>query len=259
MNKEIPFNLDSNEITQVARQKMMSDFDMLGAIETLKSIKPREDIGTIGTIMMYYKILDGQMGFTGIYPGEDIKLQEENRSGLLHNWFAIVKSTIDDLSFENSKFTRLLEICEEILSKDELRELNKKMGEDIFCLESAEIQQGITEKLRHTINDEDSGFLDPSGTFHPVDYGSHLTAAQDIAFGEYHDEAVEYKSTCLSKSIYPQYTDFLVSKGWCFLHNPDLTVTTVNMPTRLTNAQTNWLFDFYMRHGLEKKAFDLIY
>lgn len=257
MNKEIPFNLDSSEITQVARQKMMSDFDMLGAIETLKSIKPREDIGTIGTIMMYYKILDGQMGFTGIYPGEDIKLQEENRSGLLHNWFAIVKSTIDDLSSENTKFMRLLEICESILSKEELKKINSEIGEDLFCINSNKIIEDI--KVRRTIRNEDSGFLDPSGTFHSVDYGNHLVAAKDIAFEEYHDDAMQYKCDCLSKSIYPQYTDFLISKGWCFLHNPDLTVTTVNTPIRLTNAQTNWLFDFYMRHGLEKKAFDLIY
>lgn len=102
-------------------------------------------------------------------------------------------------------------------------------------------------------HDDNYGWLEPDGAFHPVDWGHHDGWAADVIkargwMGEYAQSDFG--------GLYGR-GDFLVeAKGWVLIHNPGLGVAQVTKSdTRpLTKAQREFLFDYYTDRGKDEIA-----
>ena len=107
-------------------------------------------------------------------------------------------------------------------------------------------------KIEEKHNDN-YGWLEPGGTFHPVEFAEHSEWAWKTI--QERDWTKEFgMSDC--GGIYSA-SDFLVNyKGWVLLHNPGRGVAQVTKSDirPLTKAQREFLFDYYTDRGLDKSA-----
>jgi len=122
------------------------------------------------------------------------------------------------------------------------------------------------------------GWLDPTGKFYEVGWGDHQHWVYlSIIYGRQENHGICYedeecKPSDLSR-YYDEYMkycendfsaitmggDFLVSKGWILLHSPGqgIPVITDNAIRRLTKAQKEFLYDYYMELDEAKRAYEL--
>lgn len=100
--------------------------------------------------------------------------------------------------------------------------------------------------------DDNYGFVEPDGTFHPAPWGTHQEAALKILKERgWRDEFHEWDNL----SDLP--SDFLIEvKGWILLHNPGMGVAYISRreTNRLTKAQSEFLYDYFTKRGLHAKA-----
>ena len=99
------------------------------------------------------------------------------------------------------------------------------------------------------------GWLEPNGTFHPVELAEHQGWAHRYITESRPDWAEDFRSW--SKTVpFDGAGDFLASKGWVLLHNPGMGVAfiTPEEGVRLTKAQREFLFGYYTDRGLHDKA-----
>lgn len=107
----------------------------------------------------------------------------------------------------------------------------------------------IQQKVIEHKFDDNYGWLDPKGEFHPVEFGYHQAWAYQTALemGYINEE---------DSWMTGDDGDILVERGWALLHNPSMGVAYVtrNKVKPLTKAQREFLFDYYTERGLAKKA-----
>lgn len=96
------------------------------------------------------------------------------------------------------------------------------------------------------------GFIDNYGKYIPVDWCEHTQYAIDWIHKNVPMEE-------LMKSEFGlQSTDFMIyEKGWVLIDNPQQGKGIVTLPPRLTKAQRETLYDYYMYFGRTKEAMDL--
>ena len=107
------------------------------------------------------------------------------------------------------------------------------------------MEQDAIEKAGFTDN---YGWLEPNGTFHPVDYADHQEFARKTA--EERGWIREFAKTEYG-GIYA-IGDFLVEdKGWVLLHNPGRGIARAEVSEKkpLTKAQKDFLFGYYADRG----------
>lgn len=99
-------------------------------------------------------------------------------------------------------------------------------------------------------HDDNYGWLEPDGTFHPVEFAEHQGWAYRYITESRPDLNEEFKSW--AKTVpFDGAGDFLVSKGWVLLHNPGMGVAFVTQEdgARLTKTQMEFLFGYYTDRG----------
>jgi len=124
------------------------------------------------------------------------------------------------------------------------------------------------------------GWLDPSGNFYEVEWGEHqIWPYYSILYNAniydtFKEKGKEYNAIDLSRyyNDYVKYlekfngdpisegADFLVNeKNWILVHSPSngVPVITSNDSNRMTKAQKEFLFDYYMNIDEPKKASEL--
>lgn len=93
------------------------------------------------------------------------------------------------------------------------------------------------------------GWLDPNGTFYPVDFAAHNAFAFDMLI------RLNYKGEMTSDRILSQYTDTLSSLGWALIHDPMRTGSPIVTKMKpLTKAQREFLFGFYTDRNRPEEA-----
>lgn len=88
------------------------------------------------------------------------------------------------------------------------------------------------------------GWLEPSGEFHPVEWGEHQKWARALLREEVGGRYLDMSDQARN---YPG--DVLVERGWVLLHNPAMGVPVVTTTRRLTMAQRKFLYDYYAQLG----------
>lgn len=104
-------------------------------------------------------------------------------------------------------------------------------------------QQEIEKKF-----DDNYGWLEPNGTFHPVEFAEH----QNWAWKKLKELGVVKKN----EPNFGRSGDALVERGWVLLHNPGMGIAYVTSSDTksLTKAQREFLFGYYTDRGLDQKA-----
>ena len=105
---------------------------------------------------------------------------------------------------------------------------------------------------------EDYGWLAPNGTFYAVEWGEHQEWAQSYIEKNFPDtrenDTIDIQIKSHTGLIGAR--DYLVERGWVFLHNPSqgIAFSTKNPVKGYTKAQKEFLYDYYMERGKETEA-----
>ncbi len=117
----------------------------------------------------------------------------------------------------------------------------------------------LKRQMKNT--EDDYGWLEPSGEFHPVDWGKHQEWAENYINSNFSEE--EWMKVGITKagiiSTISGFGDYLTTKGWILLHNPaqGIAIVTKKNECRITKAQKEFLYDYYMKRDCENEANEL--
>lgn len=101
------------------------------------------------------------------------------------------------------------------------------------------------------------GWLSPKGDFYPVEFGNHQAWAADYLLKLYRKGEISYEKARIKGD--GNAGDLLIGMGWILIHNPTRQYITISKDEskRETKAQKEFLYDFFCKHGMEKKANEL--
>lgn len=101
------------------------------------------------------------------------------------------------------------------------------------------------------------GWLEPSGKFHPVEFGNHQIWASEYISNLFQEGKISYEEANMSNK--QDAGDVLINRGWVLIHNPsqhNIKITR-DLSRILTKAQSEYLYDFLMKRGRKKEANEL--
>ena len=116
--------------------------------------------------------------------------------------------------------------------------------------EYPELESYIKQAKIEMSHSDNYGWLEPDGTFHPVDWGEHQDFARKIALEK--GWITEEDEVC----FWGGEGDKLTERGWILLHSParGVPVVTIDPEKRITKAQRDFLYGYYTDRGLRDEA-----
>jgi hypothetical protein len=269
--RSMSFSVQGEFITQLAREKCFYEGEFPYAIDLLSSCMESDEISKNEVYGLAVAILDGRARLKGTYPNEDYGfeyLPEKDDKWDLGKF--IKKGHTESIKWKSEHAdlqAKYLFISGSIpdWEKKELNEYyEEEFGEVLFCdvkiNESSSIGSALLDsfiKRQKTDSEDDYGWLEPSGTFHPVEWGEHQEWAdlyvQKHFTLEYDGEA---SLQCKTGTGLIGAGEFLVERGWVLLHNPaqGIAYPTKNPVKEYTKKQSDFLFDYYIKRDCEKEA-----
>lgn len=267
------YTIDGNFITDLALEKLYYQNDLSSAVALLKGCLVNSDIPEEEITLIALRILNKEIRIEGTYPGNDYGIVEKKP---FDSQLSNISEHINKLSAELDKYKKLaddsqaeLAFINENLSEsdkiylDSLYEEN--YGEQLFpdtILDKMNNTLADFIKYTETVADDDYGWLEPDGTFHPVSFAEHEKFAVDFLNEHYPfmDYAHMYlrSSTVNGKSEHEHIDggDVLVySLGWILLHNPYRTVSNPviierDLARRITTKQKDFLTEYFTKRNL---------
>lgn len=261
----VTFKIQGEFITNLAREKCYLEGKYDYAMELLSSCMETEEISKNEILNMAVAILDGRAELKGTYPDEDYGFyyldEKDNKwdlGKLFSDNYIKIKNTQekhDDLLQKYLFISYSLDRWDKInLNKEYKTEYDDVLFGDIVQKSDCEntmLESFIKRNMSDT--EDDYGWLEPNGIFHPVEWGQHqewadLWLQQNLSNDDY------LKIDC-SYSL----GDYLTIKGWILLHNPSqgIAIVTKSNECRVTKAQKEFLFNYYMKRDCPDKANDI--
>lgn len=290
--KRLHFSVYGEFITAQAREKLFVDKDMASALRILRSSTISDKLSSDEQLMLCLQILHGAASITGRSDSPDYGIEfrddiDERPTNLssISQLITDMAQEIENLKQENYEMAcrigflagrfenwELMDINAEYYNEtggmmfsdmaipDWKKKENQYMGMDNM-VESFLAQRRREEEAQK--NDElvsDYGWLEPDGTFHPVEWGEHSGWA-----GEWLNENMPYRD---NPDIY-WYTDvqgerhyisnndvLTYSLGWILLHSPfqGLAQITKDPSRNMTNDQKEFLYDYFNERGRKEDA-----
>lgn len=275
--KLLAFTVEGGFITSLAREKLYVDGDAKKALELLLSCLKTDMISDEKRYEIALAILDGRAEIVGTYPGEDyevIYLDEQNPAYRILDHITEISEKRKSIekreeyllpyflealrglsAFERSKIIEEMtkensEGCLDLIFECIHRELGELV--DFKKTRMNPMLESFMQRMCADVED-DYGWLEPNGKFHPVEWGDHQKWATEHISGK-------MKSDVESQKNSPQNAgDFLMIHGWVLLHNPaqGVGIVTKDPVRELTKAQKEFLYDYYMKRGCEKEAMEV--
>lgn len=256
-------------INDLALEKCHLDYDICYAVDLLMSSLQTDQLSDGERLMLAIRVLNGEVEIRGAYPGNDygpVELETRNEKYDLRATLTSMKQQLREKKWEqeNQRLLKMLDFCGQRLGEVGMREVNhawKDEGEDGFIFKDVERECSpaigmvgeFLERMRRRDTDEDYGWLEPSGTFHPVKWGEHEEwACQQVKLKDWFKEWTIHGSGSVHS-----FGDFLVyRKGWVLLHNPaqGLARPTMSDTRPMTKAQKEFLFDYYIERDRPELA-----
>lgn len=252
-------------INDLALEKCHNDYDICYAVDLLMNSLQTDQISEAERLMLALRVLNGEVEIRGTYPGDDygpVELEVRSEKYDLRATLSGMKEKICEQKEEIDQLRRMLACCAETIDDDrKLREINRAWNSDwgeegsIFeetytmPIEPNTLVGEFLERMRSSDPDEDYGWLEPSGVFHPVSFGGHQTWAFTKA---------KQLGLLEDRINTGRCGDILLNHGWVLLDNPAMGLARVtSSDTRpLTKPQREFLFDYYTergRHSLAKR------
>ena len=250
-------------INRLALERCHDEYDICWAVDLLMSCLQTDQISEGDRLMLAIRILNGEAEIRGTYPGDDYGLVELETKNPKYDLRATLTGMADKIKAQEDEIKQLnqkLTCCGEQLGETGMRRANRawtgewgedgKIFKDISDSVLPPVQNKMVDEFLDRMSrddaDEDYGWLEPSGTFHPVKWSEHEEwAHEQVTLKGWYEEWVLYGDASLHS-----FGDFLVyRRGWVLLHNPvqGLARPTMDNTRRLTKAQREFLFDYYTK------------
>lgn len=280
MKQALPFRIEGEFMTNLARERFYKDHDLSSAIRILKSCTETDALSEEEHILLCLKIINGNAKIVGTYPDDDYDVvecdSEENPFSILDE-ITKMQQEIETLKAESAarleRFVGLLDILN--LPEYKLREVNKEYqeinGEPLFpdlktpsvtvSNLDASTNSMLDSYISHMKSDseDDYGWLEPDGTYHPMGWGKHSDWAK-----EYCDEHYPYKDNAelywIGEGENRKHVvngDFLIYRlHWVLIDSPyqGPGLPQYNMAFGLTKAQKEFLYDYFMKRNRHTEA-----
>lgn len=274
---ELKFSIEGSYITKLARDRFFLDNKPAEAIELLLGCLQSDDISEDERYIIALKILNGNMEIVGTYPEDDYGVEETKSKEPLLSLFKHFNEQNEKLESAKKEIKewqeKFLFLADHIAEDGEwaLREVNREYfsstGEYLFDLGTNDTYKTVSDdaldsfiKRMTSESSDDYGWLEPDGTFHPVEWGDHEKWASDwLKENKPFSENADLYWLTESGGQRQHITggDVLVFKlHWVLLHNPFQGIAEVKCDPvrRLTDAQKEFLYDYYIERNEHKKA-----
>ena len=261
----LTFSIQGKLINDIAREKLYYNNDLPGAIALIMSCIETDELSEDTRRGIALDILDGRKELVGVYPGPDYgvaDIPEERRPKQnLQSYTENLLKQLNELKQTNKLLTdKLICVAENMpeyaqinVDKDWRRNYwnqddTSEGADTIFGSKPEPVVDSIfgsalvssyLQRMTSTCDDPDYGWLFADGHFEPVEFGDHAKCKE-------HDRA---------RLHFSEAGDYLqrVHRA-CLLHNPALGVAILTATGELTKAQKEFMYDYYIKRGMNDKA-----
>ena len=272
--RRVSFSVNGKTIMDLARARLYENNDLPGAIDLLMHSLVTDQLSPGDRLAVAFRILDGQMDMVGTYPidfdvverdSKDPRFDVKAHFDRSHEKINALQEQIDALQ-EAVAF--VFEHIDESDARRIDRLAKRDLGHAVFATKDGPgFADGLDEPppmLRDFLDkaewdrenpdeaENDYGWLEPDGTFHPAPFAEHLTWAQKRVMEMRRGASEETRRHIDAVSA----DDYLQHLGWARIHNPYQGLANVGMdPSKsLTDRQCAFLFDYYVKRGHEAIA-----
>lgn len=274
--KQLTFQIQGEFITKFAREKLTKEHDLPKALKILSDclLSNETDHPHEKRLLRCLLILNEKAEIRGTYPNDDYRLvvlDEEKDYNIFDELIECLRRCQSDTSDIQSDYNDLLQRYTFVLNYLDLplykqREMNieykSEYGESLFdCPDDNQkiilndMLQSYIDRQKNNTDEEDYGWLSPSGIFYPVEWGKHEEWAMKYLMEHY--PYAENKDIYKRKQEHLRNGDVLVySLHWVLLHNPAQGVATplYDHTRRLTKQQKSFLYDYYIKRNEHDRA-----
>ena len=276
------FNMTASFVQNIAREKMLYENNIASAAKILTGMfVPKDDEQALQIQGLAWRILNGNVVMSGdMVSGFNFDDPEDRKDkDDISEWNERILKKISDAESElqtlTQKYSFIVEHLQEHspytlngIQREYQREYGERLFEDgAFYQEHAyfaSVSDSFGSKLlddymehKAIEEDDDYGWLEPDGTYHPVEWCKHQEWATEYLKKKYDED--DYWN--LSLEFLYRDGDVLVYKlGWVLLHNPAQASAfpTFDQTKGLTKHQKEFLFDYYRKRGRNREA-DALY
>lgn len=275
--KNLQFKIQGEYITQTA-DELLQNGDMKKAITVLHGSTLSGEITEKEHRLLVYDILDGRARIVGTYPTDDYDViypeDKKNSSNIADILAKITKENTklkEQLEAQQERMVYILEYMKEnhnLTLQEMCDDYQNDFDELLFeGYEPTREEDNFMSKMLDSYiermkmdTDDDYGWLEPNGTYHPVEWGLHNNWAEQYLLDHYTDE--ELKELYYNEEqIRIPATDVMIYKlNWILLHNPSqgLAEHTAKPGYPISKAAKDFLYNYYTKRKQYNKA-KLIY
>lgn len=288
MGKKLHFSVQGEFITKLAREKLFIDHDLGSAIRILRGSLESDEITPDEQLMLCLQILHGAASIKGESGTEEYRVEMrddiEERPTDLSSIADLITKMDEDRKRWEEKYDDLTEkfgfVCEEIddwkydrLNADFYNQTGRPLFPDMPIPDWRKAEYGLggmsgmledymAQQKREAEKDEDEptdyGWLEPDGTFHPVEWGQHSEWARDWL--KENRPQKEHPDIYIRDGHPAAWGDVLVySLGWVLLDSPHrgLPKATYDNKRGFTKAQREFLYEYYIDRDMNREANEL--
>ena len=270
--RTLRFNMTASVVQNIAREKMLYENNIARAAEILTGMfVPEDDEQALQIQGLAWRILNGNVVMSGdMVSGFNFDDPEELKSkNDVAEWNANLLQKLSDAENELEELRQKYIFIVESMSEDApytLKSIAQKYyaaySENLFdsgfdpVTESIKTGNALLDDFLDHMNhaeDDDYGWLEPDGTYHPVEWCNHQEWATDYL----KDKGNGWDGYCDLVGEYHSPGDALVYKfGWVLLHSPGQgnAYPTFDNTKGLTKHQKEFLFDYYQKRGRTQEA-----
>ena len=264
MSRGLSFSITGDFVTRTAREWFWYEHKPWAVVqEFLLSCMCGTDMSEEELIDLARKVVNGQAKFIGNTADDSYAMVDDNKdlpSECRDYWTQKIENLEQELHDVRKQFFDLVDTIND-KGYGWLIEMPDLFDDKDDDLDGSFAPNALLDSYLEQTRLEDKGFtdnygwLEPNGTFHPVEWGEHQGWAHhkvlELGFlGE--DEDTWTDTSC---TVHYRWTgeegDILVDRGWVLLHSPSLGIAQVtqNDVKPLTKAQKDFLFGYYADRG----------
>lgn len=266
-HKTISFSVDGPAMTQLAREFCYREKNIPKAFQFLWELTMADGISDGDHTKLVLDILNGKMNIVGVYPNDDYGVEEANEPvkgleqllndirkenqereqhiqqlTLQRNWLISSLQEEFPISFREYLDRYKEDFEESMLTEQEMIELGIPFRDHSASAMSPMLSEFLERNTADYDTDNDYGWLEPNGTFHPVPWGEHYEWASDYIQEHYAEDHI------LTTDMLNDPGDYLLQRNWVLLHNPaqGIARTSIHPTKRYTKAQQDFLYGYYI-------------
>ena len=266
-HKTISFSVDGPAMTQLAREFCYREKNIPKAFQLLWELTMADGVSDGDHTKLVLDILNGKMNIVGVYPNDDYGIEEANEPvkgleqllndirketqeqekriqqlTLQRNWLISSLQEEFPISFREYLDRYKEDFEESMLTQQEMIELGIPFRDHSASAMSPMLSEFLERNTADYDTDNDYGWLEPNGTFHPVPWGEHYEWASDYIQEHYAEDHI------LTTDMLNDPGDYLLQRNWVLLHNPaqGIARTSIHPTKRYTKAQQDFLYGYYI-------------